>query len=81
MEQLVSISNKFNSLTVNLKEFIYKVMQILHADDSSRSVDDVEDAYSFYKRAKSIWRSTIRYSQMGNKWYQIKEIKFKWTNV
>ena len=54
MEQLVSISNKFNSLTVNLKEFIYKVMQTLHADDSSRSVDDVEDAYSFYKRAKSI---------------------------
>ena len=54
MEQLVPISNKFNSLTVNVKEFIYKFMQALYVDDSSSSFDDVEDAYSFYKRAKSI---------------------------
>ena len=34
MEQLVPISNKFNSLTVNVKEFIYKFMQALYVDDS-----------------------------------------------
>ena len=61
MEQLVPISNKFNSLTVNVKEFIYKFMQALYVDDSSSSFDDVEDAYSFYKRAKSIWRSIAQF--------------------
>ena len=38
----------------NLKEFICKFIRHLYVDDSSSSFDDIEDAYSFYKRAKSI---------------------------
>ena len=39
---------------VNLKEFICKFIRDLYVDDSSSSFDDIEDAYSFYNRAKSI---------------------------
>ena len=45
---------KFNGY-VNLKEFICKFIGDFYVDDSSSSFDDIEDAYTFYKRAKSIF--------------------------
>ena len=42
------------TISAHLKEFICKFIRDLYVDDSSSSFDDTEDAYSFYKRAKSI---------------------------
>ena len=60
-----ALLEQFNSY-INLKEFICKFISDLYADDSSSNFHDVEDAYSFYKRAKSIFDfNTIRSLQMG----------------
>ena len=40
---------------VNFREFACKFIRSLYIDDSSNRFDDIEDAYSFYKRAKSIF--------------------------
>ena len=45
---------KWNNQCQYLKEFICKFIRDLYVYDSSSSFDDIEDAYSFYKRAKSI---------------------------
>ena len=39
---------------INLEEFICKSKRSLYADSSSRSFDDVNNVYSFYKRTKLI---------------------------
>ena len=44
---------KFNGY-VNLKEFNCKFMRDLYVDDSLSSFDDIEDAYSFYKKLSTI---------------------------
>ena len=58
---------------VNLKEFICKFIRDLYVDDSSSSFDDIEDAYSFYKRGKSI----LNLAQFGLRKWETKDIKLK----
>ena len=58
---------------VNLKEFICKFIRDLYVDDSSSSFDDIEDAYSFYKRGKSI----LNLAQFGLCKWETKDIKLK----
>ena len=58
---------------VNLKEFICKFIRDLYVDDSSSSFDDIEDAYSFYKRAKSI----LNLVQFDLRKWETNDIKLK----
>ena len=60
---------------LNLKEFICQFIRDLYVDQSSRSFDDIEYAYNFYKRAKSIL-NLARFDSSISKWVgQLKTTK------